>query len=63
MTDLGLALDKDALPDRVNGLARWHGLAEVDAVYLDPALRSGLPLSTTDCALVRAASAVGVELV
>lgn len=44
-------------------LARDQRLSLYDAAYLELAGRRGLPLATLDSSLVRAASAVGVELV
>lgn len=41
-------------------LARAHALSSYDAVYLDLALREGLPLASRDQALVAAASSLGV---
>jgi predicted nucleic acid-binding protein len=46
----------------VAALARTHGLSGYDAVYLDLALRAGLPLATVDEDLRKAAQAVGVPL-
>lgn len=57
----------DALPIRVEQdppermlrevfvLARENGLSTYDASYLDPAIRHGLPISTLDESLIRAA--------
>lgn len=47
---------------RTIGLALEHGLSSYDAAYLELALRRGLPLATTDRALVMAARAAGVGL-
>lgn len=44
-------------------LCRTHSLTTYDAVYLDVALRHGLPLATLDQSLQRAAVAAGVDLV
>jgi predicted nucleic acid-binding protein len=41
-------------------LARTHGLSAYDAVYLELALRRGLPLATLDRTLLAAAKTVGV---
>ena len=49
--DLGAAFD----------LARLYNLSMYDAMYLELALRLGLPLATLDRGLGRAASAAGVE--
>jgi predicted nucleic acid-binding protein len=42
--------------------ARTYQLSAYDAVYLDLALRTRLPLATLDVALRRAAGSAGVEL-
>lgn len=42
-------------------LAREHSLSTYDASYLDLAMRSGLPIATSDEALLRAAGRCGVE--
>ena len=44
-------------------LARRFGLTTYDAAYLELALRLNAALATLDKALVRAASAVGIELI
>jgi predicted nucleic acid-binding protein len=51
--------DEDALME----LARQHRLTVYDAVYLELALRRGLPLATLDTPLARAARAEAVPLV
>jgi predicted nucleic acid-binding protein len=43
-------------------LALRHGLTLYDAVYLELAMRRGLPLASSDKALRRAAAAEGVTL-
>jgi predicted nucleic acid-binding protein len=43
-------------------LARAHSLSAYDAVYLELAMRRGLPLATLDDKLKTAAGAVGVPL-
>jgi predicted nucleic acid-binding protein len=43
-------------------LARAHGLSAYDAVYLELAMREGLPLATQDEALRGATQRVGVPL-
>jgi predicted nucleic acid-binding protein len=43
-------------------IAHKHGLTNYDAAYLTLALRSGLPLATTDADLRRAAIAANVEI-
>ena len=44
-------------------LGRDHDLSAHDAAYLELAMRTGLPLATTDTRLRRAAAEVGVALV
>jgi predicted nucleic acid-binding protein len=44
-------------------LAQRHNLTNYDAAYLALAMRSRLPLATTDADLRQAAAAVGVEIV
>lgn len=61
---LGIAVE-DALPPAqvfgaVHSLARLTQLSVYDALYLELAMRRGLPLATLDTALARAADAVGV---
>lgn len=62
---LKIEQDKEA-PDRafnqILGLCRAHRLSSYDAVYLDLALRSSLPLATLDEDLRRAAKKLGVPL-
>jgi predicted nucleic acid-binding protein len=48
---------------RVLHTAREFRLTAYDAVYLETALRQGLPLATLDRQLVAAASKAGVEIV
>jgi predicted nucleic acid-binding protein len=55
------SLDWDSL-ERVSGLAQRHRLSVYDAIYLDLARRSGLPLATYDDALAAAAKEAGVAL-
>lgn len=43
-------------------LAQKHGLTNYDAAYLGLAIRSGLPLATTDADLVRAATAAKLNV-
>jgi predicted nucleic acid-binding protein len=45
----------------VLSLARSHNLSAYDAVYLELALRRGLPLASLDGGLKAAAKAVGVQ--
>ncbi len=65
--------DLDALPididpdsyervlDTVLPLADEHALSVYDAMYLELALRRGLPLATLDRKLIEAANAAGIE--
>ncbi|NLU19978.1 MAG: type II toxin-antitoxin system VapC family toxin [Phycisphaerae bacterium] len=63
--DFGLEVD-DQAPARafthLLPLCRSHGLTSYDAVYLDLALRRGLPLASLDEELRAAAEACGVKL-
>jgi len=43
-------------------LAQTHGLTNYDAAYLAVAIRSGLPLATTDSLLRNASPAAGVKI-
>lgn len=43
-------------------LAEQHGLTAYDATYLELAMRCGMPLATSDTALIAAANVVGVAL-
>ena len=43
-------------------VAQAHSLTSYDAAYLELAMREGLPLATTDKALRRAASKVGLAV-
>jgi predicted nucleic acid-binding protein len=47
---------------RVSALADEQGLSVYDAVYLETALRRGLPLGFRDRALVAAATRRGVKI-
>ena len=63
---LPIAVDSaspSARRDAVLGLGRQHELTAYDATYLDLAIRSGGPLATFDRQLVKAAGAVGVEVI
>lgn len=43
-------------------LAQRHGLTNYDAAYLALAMRSGLPLATSDAHLARAATSAGLSV-
>jgi predicted nucleic acid-binding protein len=43
-------------------LAKAHGLTNYDATYFSLAIRSKLPLATTDTDLVRAATSTGLKI-
>lgn len=49
--------------DRISTLAENHKLTVYDALYIDLALRRGLPLATCDQAMSSAASLIGIQLV
>ena len=62
----GLPIEVEApsrTPGRALDLARAHGLTVYDAMYLEAAIRRGLPLATLDGDLKKAARAAGVALV
>ena len=50
------------MPQRAVDLARAHRLTVYDALYLETAIRRGLPLATLDRDLRKAARAAGVEV-
>ncbi len=52
--------DSQASPFELHAVALRHGLTAYDALYLDAALATGLPLATRDKALQRAAVDCGV---
>ena len=61
----GLPIEVEAplrSPERALDLARAHGLTVYDAMYLEAAIRRGLPLATLDRDLKKAARAAGVAL-
>jgi predicted nucleic acid-binding protein len=62
VTALEIERDDSPAAATVAALARTHGLSGYDAVYLDLAIRAGLPLATADEALSKAANAAGVPL-
>lgn len=43
-------------------VARTHGLTNYDAAYFSLAMRSNLPLATTDSQLQRAAARIGLQI-
>jgi predicted nucleic acid-binding protein len=51
----------DTVLDTVLPIADEHGLSVYDAMYLELALRRGLPLATLDRKLVEAANTAGIE--
>jgi predicted nucleic acid-binding protein len=55
-----VATDQVSALGRIADLASEHGLTAYDAAYLSTAVTFGLPLSTRDKALVRAAEEAGV---
>ena len=61
MNGLSVQTDTDVNLDTVFYLARQYNLTMYDAMYLELALRQGLPLATLDRRLAQAASDVGVE--
>ena len=61
MNGLSVQTDTDADLDTVFHLARLYNLTMYDAMYLELALRHGLPLATLDRRLAQAASDAGVE--
>ncbi len=65
LSKLGIERDDEA-PDRAFAnllpLCRAHQLTSYDAIYLDLAVRSNLPLATLDDDLRRAARKLGVRL-
>ncbi len=52
----------DRVLDTVLPIANEHGLSVYDAMYLELALRFGLPLATLDQKLINAGKASGVEV-
>ncbi len=52
----------DRVLDTVLPIANEHGLSVYDAMYLELALRLGLPLATLDQKLIAAGKATGVEV-
>ena len=59
---LPVVVDRDPDEAALFDLARCHRLAIHNATYLELALRLDVPLATTNRALIRAASQVGVAL-
>jgi predicted nucleic acid-binding protein len=61
----GLPIEVEAplrTPARALDITRAHGLTVYDALYLETAIRRGLPLATRDRDLQKAARAAGVPL-
>lgn len=59
---LALRVDREPVPMTVlDDLAARHALTAYDAAYLELALRRGLPLATTDRALLDALSVAGLR--
>lgn len=56
------AADADRAFDEILQLARLHTLTTYDALYLDLAMRTELPLATLDEPLRKAAKKAGVTL-
>lgn len=52
--------DSVSSPFELHALAMQHGLTSYDALYLEAALATGLPLATRDAALRQAAEKSGV---
>jgi predicted nucleic acid-binding protein len=58
-----ITVDIEAVPlEKIYRIIRQYGLTAYDAMYLELALRLGLPLCTQDSALGRAASKAGLSL-
>ena len=53
----------DRVLDTVLPIANEHELSVYDAIYLELALRLGLPLATLDKKLIAAGKTVGVEII
>lgn len=65
LSKLAIVVDEESIwrgLERVLALGRDYGLTAYDAVYLELAIRLGLPLATLDQPLIKAARAAGVEL-
>jgi predicted nucleic acid-binding protein len=63
LDSLDITFDTAPSGERTAALARRHGLTIYDAIYLELAQRLGLPLATTDRALVRAAQAENLGVI
>jgi predicted nucleic acid-binding protein len=65
LSQLPIAIDEETAGrvwSSTGHLADEHGLTAYDAAYLELAVRQGVPMATTDTALVRAAQTIGVEI-
>ena len=66
LRDLDIELDQQNVPytiETIVPLARQHKLTVYDAMYLELALRRGLPLATLDKRLAEACRTAGVALI
>lgn len=62
LRDLPILTDEEADLESTMSLAMTHALSYYDALYLELASRSRLPLTTLDAGLSRAALAEGLEV-
>lgn len=65
LQDLAVRIDDETAGKTwtaITQLAELYGLTAYDATYLELAVRLGLPLATSDKALIAAANASGVQL-
>lgn len=58
-----VTFSRQAIFDRVAGLAREHKLTSYDATYLDLSIQQGVALATLDRDLKKAAQSAGVSLI
>ena len=63
LEEMRIALDADHDDRVVLDLARRHGLSVYDAVYLEVAMRRGLPLASLDLRLRQAAAVNRIALI